>query len=611
MTDHAPKPAILNGQSLQAHYPQGVDWYTPFEKITLVELFKRAVEKYADLPCIDFYNKKTTFRELDELSDRAAKGFQNMGVKKGTPVGFLMPETDMQRVLFWGAVKAGATIVNYSPLYVEEELEHQIADSGTKIMITSDKPKDGKSDNYKNSVSLLKKGAFDRLVVFNLADTLPDDKSAVPAKMKKGLPLVKILNRITNFFNFTARGKISYMKGFLNNDGLYETVQTSPEDTALLQYTSGSSGVPKGTELTHTNLVSNAQQVSAYAVTNDNTPDNPYTINPGETSIFSPLPTSHIFGLTIEILVPVMQGMESIIVMDPRDLKTNADTLKRTQPDMAAFVPQLVAKMKDAGHFEDTSLKTVVTGGSAMPPVLQKEMEEEFGIGMRPGYGLTETSPVLTVNPMFGPQTYGSAGKPIPGVSIRICDVEEPNKVLNMGETGEIQAAGDNIMKGYLNRPEETAEVMTVDENGTRWFRTGDIGHVTEDGFLNITDRMKRMINLKGSGKKISPTEVENALLEHPDVAECVVVSVYKNTKNEQAKVFLKFAEGKTVSNEDLQKHLDGKVNRLAIPRMFEVLDEIPLNKTHKPDWKKLEDMEAAKVAAETVKVQPAAPSGP
>jgi long-chain acyl-CoA synthetase len=336
MTDLSNK-AILNGDNLKAVYPDGVNWDTEIRKVTLNQLFNESVSKHADLPCIDFFGKKLTYNELDALTDKAARGFQDMGVKKGTKVGLYMPNTHWYPVMFFGALKAGAVVVNYSTVYVESELEQQIKDSGTTILVTSDKP-----DNFKNAKSLLKKNNLDQILAFHLADATSEGRSLLPAKMKFGLPVIKALNKFKNFFNLSARNQVSYVEGFINNDGQYEQVHVDPEDTAVLQYTSGSSGVPKGCELTHYNVSSNAQQVAHFIADNPDTPDNPFTMKAGKSKMFAPLPDFHIFGMTATMVAPIILGLETVMVMDPRDLETSQKVIDSTKPDSAALVPRHV-----------------------------------------------------------------------------------------------------------------------------------------------------------------------------------------------------------------------------------------------------------------------------
>ncbi len=584
------KPAIANGTTLSNSYPQGTDWNVPLERISLVEMFDRAVEKYADRPCINFLGTRISFRELDILTDRAAKGFQEMGVKKGTKVGFYMPNTHWHPVLFFGALKAGAIVVNYSTQYTEKELEHQIKDSGTAIMVTADTPE---PDTYKNVTSLIKKGLLDQGLVFNLADAMPRDKSWLPSKMRFGLPAVKIMNRLKNMFNFSVKGKVSYLKDMMDNDGIYMPVTTSPDDTAVLQYTGGTSGTPKGAELTHYNLTSNVQQVSEFIIDKPGKPASDMTIKPGESKMFAPLPFFHVFGMTTTMLTTINLGMETLMVLDPRDLETSFKMIDRTKPDFAAAVPKLVEgalQSKARSQHDISTIKGVVTGGAAMPNAVHKEIHSKCKLRVFPGWGLTETSPVLTVNPLYGETKIGSAGQPLPGVEIRVCDVSDPEKVLNIGEDGELQARGPNIMKGYWNKPEETAEVMTKDG----WFRTGDIGHLDETGHVFITDRLKRMINVMGTGKKAWSSQIENAIADHPDVAECVVVAVNKGTDREAAKAFIRPHEGKTIDAEEMKTFLAQTLSKMEIPRFYEfVAEPLPVTAIGKPDWKKLEDMEA------------------
>lgn len=589
--------AILDGDTLKNSYPEGIDWNLPLEKISLVELFNNAVTKFADKPCFDFYGNKITYKELEELTDKAAKGFQKMGVKKGTRVGLYMPNTQYHPILFFGALKAGAIVVNYSTQYVEEELKHQIEDSDTTILVTADAP----SDLFKNAKSLLKKTGLQQVLAFHLDDAMGDDRSWMPAKYVYGLPIAKILNKFKNFFDFAAKGQVSYMKGFLNNDGQYEAVPVDPDDTAVLQYTGGTSGTPKGAELTHYNLTANAQQIAEFISDSPEKPDSEFTLKAGESKMLAPLPFFHVFGMSATMLTPIHLGMETITILDPRpdELETNLKVIERTKPDAIALVPKVlefVLKSPLLEKYDYSSVKGIVTGGAAMPIKVHEKINELCDARVFPGWGLTETSPVLTVNPLYGTERSGSAGIPVPGVKIRVCDIDEDNKVFKIGETGELQAAGPNIMKGYADKPDETDKVMVVDEEGTQWFKTGDVGHVTEDGHVIITDRIKRMINVMGTGKKAFSYSIEKAIDKHPDIAECCVVAVNKGTDREAAKAFVRVKEGASLEAEDLKAHLASHLSKLEIPRYYEFVTE-PLPRTMKGDvqWKQLEDMEAEK----------------
>lgn len=618
------RPAVLNGATLEGHYPQGTDWNVPIERITLVEMFDRAVKKYADHPCIDFFGTKLSFRQLEELTDKAAKGFQKLGVTRGTKVGLYVPNTHWHPVLFFGALKAGAVVVNYSTQYTASELEHQVKDSGTSILVTSDAPRGNKSnapfdpkklssyadalnalksDHYSNSVNLIKKALLRHVLVLNLADAMPEnDQGLLPEKLKKGLPLVRIMNRLTALFDIAVCGMTSRVQDLLDNDGDYRKVSIDPDDTAVLQYTGGSSGTPKGSELTHFNLTANVQQVSEFIAHKQEKPESDYTLKPGKSRIFAPLPYFHVFGMTTTMIAPIHLGMETVIALDPRDLETSFKIIEKTRPDAAAGVPKLIESAVNtrlSKKYDHGSLKTIVTGGAAMPPSLREKVKVKCGIRVFPGWGLSETSPILTVNPPYGAEKPGSAGQPLPGIEIRVCDVSEPNKVLNVGEDGELQAKGANIMKGYWNNPAETADCMVDDGAGGHWFRTGDIGHVTEDGHVMITDRLKRMINIKGTGKKAWASVIENEIVAHPHVAECVVIAVHKGTDREAAKAFIRPKEGKSVTPEEIKEFLALKLEKMGIPQIYEFTDKpLPVTSVGKPDWKKLQDMEAAKEKA-------------
>ena len=600
--------SILNGKTLEDVYPEGTNWDIPIDKITLTELFDRAVNKYADKPCIDFLGTRISYSEMAELVDKAAKGFQELGVQKGTKVGLYMPNTHWYPILFFGAMKAGATVVNFSSQYLENELEDQIKDSGTEIMVTADSPK---PDTFGSTVSQLKKNNLKQILVLNLADTLGPDKSWMPTKLKYGLPIIKIINRLKTFFNFSVKENITNLNKFIDNDGQYHKVETDPDEVAVLQYTGGTSGTPKGAELTHDNLSANAQQITEFIKKSESKPDSPYLMQEGGSGMFAPLPNFHIFGMTASMITTLHMGMETVMVMDPRDIETSMKIIDRTKPDCILAVPNLGKAMVSSEHIENydiTSLKGMVTGGSATPPAVKNLIEEKTNMRVKPGYGASETSPVLTITPLYGHEIEGSAGVPVPGVELRICDPSDPNKILEYGMDGEIQACGRNIMKGYYNNPEETEATIITEADGKKWYRTGDIGHF-DTGQLIITDRIKRMIVLGDSGKKASATKIENALMEHPDINECVVIAINKGTEKESGKALIKFEDGKDVSPEDLKEFLSKVLNKYEIPRHYETVTE-PFERTVKGEikWAEIEKNEAEKANKQAKEASPQPP---
>lgn len=593
MTAQNAAPSIADGRTLDSHYPAGVTWASPIEKMTLSTMFDRAVKKYADKVAINFLGRKITYEAFDDLVNRAAKGFQDMGVKKGTRIGFYMPNTPWYPVLFFGALKAGGIVVNYSPQYAEKELLNQVKDSGTSILVTSDLPKP--HDTFANALGLVKQGKLDKVLAFNLYDSLPDDKSWLPSKMRFGLPVVKVVSRLKALFNFAVSDKLTFINRFIDNDGRYRPVAVGADDTAVLQYTGGTTGVPKGAELTHANLTANVQQISAFLTHREGMEESPYTLKSGQTKMMGPLPDFHVFGLMTTMITPVHLGLENQMTLDPRDIPTMLKFIERARPDTLAAVPKLVEgawKSPEWKNHDLSSLKSIVTGGSAMPTALHRAIHEQSSLRVFPGWGLTETSPVLTVSPVYGEPVLGSAGQVLPGVEVRVCDISDSTKVLPLGEKGELQARGPHVMKGYWNKPDETANVMTDD----CWFRTGDIGYLDARGLVYITDRLKRMINISGTGKKAWASVIENEILEHPDILECVVVAINKGTDQEAAKAFVRFAEGKTLTEAQIREHLASRLSKLEIPKHFEFVSEpLPQTSVGKPDWKKLEDQEAAR----------------
>lgn len=608
------KKAIANGETLAGLYPKGIDWNVPLERITLVDMFNRAVQNYDEKICLDYFGKEFTFHEMGKLVDKAAKGFQAMGVQKGDRVGLYMPNTPWYPILFLGALKAGAIVVNYGLEHSRKELQQQIELTETKILVTSDKP-----DFYKNATSFLtsffKTGKLNQVLAFHLADTLPEDKSWLPSSMRWGLPVIKILNRLSGLFNTGIGKKITRINDFMNNDGTFSPVPLTPDDTALLQFTTGSTGAAKAVELTHFNIAANVQQLAeAIARTPEKGMDNPYAVTPGEASMFVPLPLYHIFPTTVGIFMLLHMGLKNIMALNPKDMETHYKIIERAKPDTAIAVPAHVVSSVGSDwvkHYDYSSLKTVITGGSAISKELVQRIADKGALRIFPGYGMSELAPVGSFLNMFGDYKPGSVGQPLPRVEYRICDPDDPERVLNVDEDGELQVRGPNVMKGYWNDPVATR--ATILENG--FLRTGDRARLSDAMFASITGRLKRQINHKG--KKYAPEPIEEALNAHPAVAQCVVFSAYKGTEEEAAKVIIRLRNGDKLDDRAAKKHEQtfrtylekAGFARRHTPYYYEFTREpLPLAKGGKGvDWKKLEDMEAAKEQ----KAKPTAPSGP
>lgn len=584
------KLAHANGQSLQGFYPQGTSWDLEIPADDLVKLFDQSVAEFADKPCMDFFDRKLTYKQMGEMVGRVAAGFQAQGVVKGTKVGLCMPNSPYYPVMMFAALKAGATVVNYNPTYAKEKLEHLVRDSGTEIMVTLDL-----KVCYPQLEALQKEGALKKLVVCPMSGMMPlltglgfNYLSGKRAKIGSGPGIVK-------FKSLTKNGVIAAPAAGQGISG----------DLAILQYTGGTTGMPKGAMLTHFNLAANAAQVEGFFRKAPEKGDHPGLLARGEEKVMGVLPFFHVFGLQISMITAFKIGGEVIIVPDPRDMKRVLSTIEKNKATLLPSVPRLlqaISEYKDVGKYDLTSLRLAVSGGAALASNVKAAFEKVTGCRIVQGYGLSETSPVASTETPFGYTDPASIGLPSPLTEIRIVDLNDPSKTLKIGETGEIALRGPQVMKGYFNDAAETAKVLTQDG----WFLTGDIGHMDEKMFTTITDRKKRLIIVNGFN--VYPAQVEKKIVLHPSVAECCVIKVADKSTGEAAKAFIRYlpdAKEKPTAAE-MKAFLSQHLSPIETPKFFEFCEkDLPKTDIGKPDFKKLEEMEAAKAAAKTQKPAP------
>ncbi len=609
------KPALANGESLPAHYPEGIQWDIGIPHVDLVRVIDESIVKFGSRPCVDFLGKKFTYTEIGNLISRAAAGLQDMGVGKGTKVGLYMPNTTFYPVMFFAALRVGATVVNYSPLYTTEELAAQIKDSGTEIMVTIDK-----HDFFDKAETLQKSGALKHIIKCQMGDALPYMKAKAyriketydKAKADKpdmtnwqmgNLMMRKACkwpcsNQETQEIRPLKDDKpaIVDFRDIIDNNGYFHSVAIDPDEVAVLQYTGGTTGIPKGAMLTHFNLVANLFQTAEFYGESPNKPKDSSYVRNGKERTLAAIPYFHVFGMTVAMLTAMKTGTEIIILPNPRDMEMTIDAINKKKPTFFPSVPkqqQGIAENKNAKKADLSSLKAVISGGAALPSGVHKDFEDAVGTEgvVKQGYGMTESSPVISCNPPHGKNKPESVGMPYPKTTVKIADPDNPEKIMKIGELGEICVQGPQVMKGYYNQPEATGEMI---KNG--WLHTGDLGYLDDDMYLHIVDRKKRLVIINGFN--VYPAQVENAIANHPDIAECVVVSVPDDRSGESAKAFIRFKAGVTNPPDiaELKKFLEPHINRMETPKHFEfVEEELPKTAVGKPDWKTLQDEERRK----------------
>jgi long-chain acyl-CoA synthetase len=507
----------------------------PILRKPLFHIFDQALEKYPDNVICDFQGKSFTYRKIGFYVERVAAGLQKLGVKKGVKVGLFLPNTPYSFMFYYGILKTGATVVNYNPLYVERELQHQIEDSETDIMVTMDLAfLTDKMEKMFHATRLKK------VIVCPMEEILP-----FPINLLYPLVRAKDISRLKPDDHYV------FFREVINNSGEPEAAEIDVEsDIAVLQYTGGTTGVPKGAVLTHANLYANVQQTLGWVGG---------VIDPGKDVMMGVLPFFHVFAMTIVMNCAVSVGMK--IVLHPKFVLNDVlKSVKKHRPTFFPAVPAIFNAIATSPLVKKTdfsSLKFCMSGGAPLPGEVKRLFVEKTGCAnIGEGYGLTETSPVVAFNPAHGGIKDGSDGV----------------SVLSVGQKGEICISGPQVMQGYYKKPAETAEIF---KHGH--LHTGDVGYLDEEGYLFLVDRIKDMIIIRGY--KVYPRFVEEALHKHPAVDECIVAGVPDAERGETVWAWVKPLPGREVTEDELKKFLTDKISPIEMPRKI-ILRTKPLPRT-------------------------------
>ncbi len=538
-------PDALGGRPWLASYPADVDWYANYPIRPFHALLDEAVARFAHKPFIDFLDRRMTYRDVDVLTRKVARGLQSLGVKKGVKVGLFLPNCPYSIVCFFAILRAGGTVVNYNPLYVTREIERQIEDSETDIMITLDL-----AMLLPKLAPLLASSRLKAILVGRMADCLPFPKNMLfPWLRRRDLAKVPNDPAFVRFHQLCA------------NDGRYEHVEIDPEsDVAAIQYTGGTTGIPKGAVHSHAGLVINAEQIAAWA------PD----FIPGEERILGVLPLFHVLAISAVLTYGTRIGAELVLL--PRfDLDQVLKTISTKRPTFLPGVPTLfnaISGHHDIDRHDLTSIKLCISGGAPLPIDVKESFERRAGCTLIEGYGLTE-APVTHCSPINGRQKTGSFGLPLPGTTIEILSLEDGETVLPPGERGEICISGPQVMRGYWRKEGATAETI---RNGR--LHTGDIGYLDEEGYGYLVDRLKELIIC--SGFNVYPRMIEEALHEHPAIAEAAVCGIPDDYRGETVKAYVVRRQGAGLTEADLMNFLADRLSRIEMPRIIEFRDSLP-----------------------------------
>ncbi len=551
------------------HYPAGIpNEIGPLEYNSLVELFDAASKRYADRVAYDNLGATITFREVDRLSTAFAAYLQKeLGLKKGDRIAIQMPNLLQFPVAFIGAMKAGLIVVNTNPLYTPREMEHQFKDAGISAVLIL--------DNFASHLeSILGKIPAKHIIVTRMGDMMGTMKGMlvnfVVKTIKKMVPAYHIPNAIS-FKEVIRKGLTLTL----------DRPKTDVEDLVLLQYTGGTTGVAKGAQLSHRNIIAHNMMITHWF--------KPYLDAAKENIMITALPMYHIFGLTVNGALMYSTGVKNVLITNPRDIPGFVKELKKHKFTIITGVNTLFNGLMNNEHFKEVDfshLHGAVAGAMAVQDAVADRWEKITKTAIVEGYGLSETSPVLCCNPLDGKHKRGTIGIPMPSTEVGIFD--DDGNQLAQGETGEICARGPQVMRGYWQNSNEG--VFFHNE----WFRTGDIGVMDTDGFFKIVDRKKDMI--KVSGFNVYPNEIENVLASNPKVLEVAAIGVPDPKSGEVIKVFI-VKRDQSLSEDELRAFCHANLTNYKVPKYFEFRTELPKTNVGKILRRALKEQEAAKAA--------------
>ena len=541
------------------NYDKDVPSSIDYPKINVYEFLDNSAKDFGSRTAIWFMKNKISYKNLKDIADRLATALIDLGLKRGQVVAIMIPNFPQFIMSYYGILKAGGIATACSVLHTEHELAYQLNDCGAEIIIAWDNQID-KINKVKDRTRLR------HVIITNVLDYTP----MAPRNPPEIAGTIQFLNLI----NKTKP-----------NPPQFQT--NVEEDLVCLQYTGGTTGLPKGAMLTHRNIVSNCVAVATWAGDQ---------FRRGKETILTNLPLFHIYGQTVCMNLHIYMGSTIALNPDPRDQKSLFEIIKSTHPTMFPGVPTMYMRLLERDDLEDyakdlKSIRVCNTGAAPMPPEVQKEFEERTGGIILEGYGLTESSPVTHSNPFSGVRKVGSVGMPIPDTQVRIVDIEDYTNILPIGEAGEIIMKGPQIMKGYWNKPEESMNQL---KDG--WLLTGDIGKMDEDGYFFIVDRKKDMIDV--SGFKVYPREVEDVLFEYEPIEKAAIIGVPDPDLpgSEKVKAYVVLKDGYQENDETknmIKDFLRQNIAPYKVPKFIEFRKELPETLVGKVQRKDLKEIEA------------------
>lgn len=547
-------------------YEKGVPATIEYENICLPAILERTANQFPDNMALIFQGYKITFRQLNEMVNRFATCLHDLGIKKGDSVAILLPNVIPCVVAYYAISKIGGIIVMNNPLYSDRELKHQFNDSESKILVTIDLLGN-------RMIDLRPETSIKQIIYTSIGDYLPFPKNLLFPLVAKKKNLAADVKSAEDVYKW----KDMLVKSSSNPPD----VPLSFDDVAMYQYTGGTTGVSKGVMLTHGNLSKQVQQAEAWFP----------KFNKGEEIMLGALPFFHVFGLSVAMNFAIYMGWGNILIPKPQP-DSLLESISKFKPTFAPLVPTMYIGMlnhPNINRIDMTSIKGCFSGSAPLPLEVIRDFESKTGAVIVEGFGMTESSPVTHINPFAGgKRKVGSVGVPVTDTECRIVDIEDGNTIVPVGETGELIVKGPQVMKGYWNKPEETAKTLT-----DGWLYTGDIAKMDEDGYFYIVDRKKDMI-LSG-GYNVYPRDIEEVLYENPKVQEAAAIGIPHPTRGEAIKIFIVMKEGKTAIQEEIVEYCAGKLAKYKLPTEVEFRDELPKTNVGKILKKELREEEMAR----------------
>jgi len=539
-----------------AHYDKGVPQTVEYPQQPLFYFLEESARKYPDRPCTIFKGAVISYKEMNEGADRIAAALVDMGVKKGDRVGIFMPNTPQFVMVYFGILKAGGVVVATNPLYTPTEIEHQANDAGIEIMFVM-------TNFYKTIKAAQPKTKIKKIIVTNLKEALPPVLRVLftLAKEKKGGFRIE---------GGLAEGEV-WMKDLLAKyqPSQRPNLDIGPDDTALFQYSGGTTGVSKAAVAMHRNVVANTLQMKSWILTAED----------GKETVLMAIPLFHVYGMVAGMHFAMACAASMVMIPNARDIPDVLENINKYHPTIFPGVPTLYNAINNhpevkAGKINLRTIKACISGSAPLMRETKEKFEELSGGKVFEGYGLSEAPTATHCNPLLGVNKTGSIGMPLPDVDVKIINLDDGETEMPMGEIGEIVVNGPQVMKGYHNMPTETANSLRKDKDGKVWLYTGDIARMDEDGYFYIVDRKKELI--KPGGFQVWPREVEEAIAAFPKVLEVGVAGIPDPFRGETVKAWIVLKPGETATEAEIKAFCKERLAAYKVPTHYEFRNELP-----------------------------------